>query len=73
MYIQLERRGLHHINSHIGANKEPKGEEYDEEPPELVEGSDDEDNLESQDEEASDAEDDDPGDADDSVSADDGL
>ena len=37
-FIQLERRGLHHIDSHIGANKEPNDEEYDEEPPELMEG-----------------------------------
>ena len=64
-YIQLERRGMHHIDSHIGANKEPNDEEYDEEPPELVEGSDDEDDLDSEDEEASDGEDDDPGNADD--------
>ena len=72
-YIQLERRGLHHIDSHIGANKEPNDEEYDEEPPELVEGSDDEDDLESEDQEASDDEDDDHGDADESFSADAGL
>ena len=35
-YIQLERCGLHNINSHIGANKEPSDEEYDEEPPDLM-------------------------------------
>ena len=62
-YIQLERRGMHHIDSHVGANKEPNDEEYDEEPPELVEGSNDEDDLDSDNEEASD-EDDDPRNAD---------
>ena len=31
-FIQLERRGLHNINSHVGSNKEPNDEEYDEEP-----------------------------------------
>ena len=62
-YIQLERRGLHHIDSHVGANKEPNDEEDDEEPPELVKGSDDDDDLESEDEEAADDEDDDPGNA----------
>ena len=36
-YIQLERRGLHHMDSHVGANKEPNDEEDDEEPLELVE------------------------------------
>ena len=68
-FIQLERRGLHHIDSHVGANKEPN----DEEPPELEEGSDDEDDLDSEDQEASDDEDDDHRDADESISADVGL
>ena len=36
-YVQLERRGLHHINSHVGANNELN----DDEPPELEEGTDD--------------------------------
>ena len=66
-YIQLDRRGMHHIDSHIGANKEPNDEEYDEEPPELVDGSYDEDDLDSEDEEASDDENDDPGNADDGL------
>ena len=48
-YIQLERRGLHHIDSHVVANNELN----DEEPPELEEGCDDEDDLESEEEEAS--------------------
>ena len=48
---------MHYIDSHVGANKEPNDEEYDEEPPELVEGSDDEDDLDSEDEQASDDED----------------
>ena len=68
-YIQLERRGLHHIDSHVDANNEPT----DDKPPELL-GSDDEDyDLESDDEEASDDEDDHTGDADESISADVGL
>ena len=66
-YIQLERRGVHHIDSHVDANNELN----DEKPPELEEGSDDkEDDLDSDDEEASDDEDDHHGDADESVSAD---
>ena len=36
-YIQLERSGMHHINSHVSSNNELN----DDEPPELVEGSDD--------------------------------
>ena len=70
-YIQLERRGVHHIDSHVDANNELN----DDEPPEL-QGSDDEDeddDSESDDEEASDDEDDHPGDADESISADVGL
>ena len=66
-YIQLERHGVHHIDSHVQPD--------DEEPPELM-GSDDEDeddDSESDDEEASDDEDDHPGDADESISADVGL
>ena len=70
-YIQLERRGLHYIDSHVAANKEPNDDEDDEEPSELVRGSDDEDDLESEDEEAADDEDDDHGDE--SISADVGL
>ena len=70
-YIQLERRGLHHIDSHVGANKEAKDEEDDEGPQELVYRSDDEDDLESEDQD--DDEDDDHGDADESISADVGL
>ena len=62
-YIQLERRGLHHIDSHVAANKEPNDDEDDEGPLELVRGSDDEDDSESEDEEAADDEDDDPGNA----------
>ena len=58
-YIQLDRRGLHHIDSHVDANNELN----DDEPPELVGGSDDEDDLDSEDEEAADDEDDDPGNA----------
>ena len=68
-YIQLERRGLHHIDSHVGANKGPNDEEDDEGPPELVHSDD----LDSEDSEASDDEDDDHGDADESNSADVGL
>ena len=68
-YIQLERRGLHHIDSHVGANNEPNDEEDDEGPPELVHSDD----LDSEDSEASDDEDDDHGDADESFSADVGL
>ena len=67
-YIQLERRGVHHIDSHVNANNELN----DDEPPEL-QGSDDEDDLESEDEEAADDEDDDHGDAAESISADVGL
>ena len=63
-YIQLERRGMRHIDSPISANNELN----DDEPPELEEGSDDEDDdLESDDEEVSDDEDDDPGNADDGL------
>ena len=69
-YTQFERRGLHHIDSHVDANKEPN----DDEPPELEEGTDDEhDDFDTKDEEASDDEDDHPGDADESISADVGL
>ena len=69
-YVQLERRGLHHINSHVGANNELN----DDEPPELEEGTDDEhDDFDTENEEASDDEDDHPGDADESISADVGL
>ena len=58
-YIQLERSGMHHINSHVSSNNELN----DDEPPELVEDSNDEDDLDSEDEEAADDEDDDPGNA----------
>ena len=69
-YVQLERRGLHHINSHVGANNELN----DDEPPELEEGTDDEhDDFDTENEQASDDEDDHPGDADESISADVGL
>ena len=68
-YIQLERRGLHHIDSHVVANKEPNDEEYDEGPPELVYGSDDDDDLDSEDDQDSE----DEGDGDNAFSADDGL
>ena len=64
-YIQLERRRLHNINSHIGAIKEPN----DEEPQELEEGSDDDDDVDSEDDEDSE----DEGDGDDAIFADDGL
>ena len=66
-YIQLERRGLHHIDSHVDANNKLNADE----PPELEEGTDDEhDDFDTEDEEASDDEDDHPGDADESISAD---
>ena len=66
-YVQLERRGLHHINSHVDEQN------YDE-PPELEEGTDDEhEDFDTDNEEASDDEDDHPGDADESISADIGL
>ena len=69
-YVQLERRGLHHINSHVGANNEVN----DDETPELEEGTDDEhEDFDTENEEASDDEDDHPGDADESISADVGL
>ena len=58
-YIQLERSGMHHIKSHVSSNNELN----DDEPLELVEGSDDEDDLDSVDEKAADDEDDDPGNA----------
>jgi hypothetical protein len=66
-YIQLERRGVHHIDSHVQPD--------DEEPPELMgsDGEDEDDDSESDDEEASDDEDDHPGDADESISPDIGL
>ena len=62
-YIQLERRGVHHIDSHVNANNELN----DDEPPELQGSDDEDDDLESDDEEASDDEDDDPGNADDGL------
>jgi len=66
-YVQLERRGLHHINSHVDETN------YDE-PPELEEGTDDEhEDFDTENEEASGDEDEHPGDADESVSADVGL
>ena len=66
-YVQLERRGLHNINSHVDETN------YDE-PPELEEGTDDEhEDFDTENEEASGDEDDHPGDADESVSADVGL
>ena len=69
-YVQLERRGLHNINSHVGANNELN----DDEPPELEEGTNDEhEDCDTENEEASDDEDDHPGDADESISADEGL
>ena len=68
-YIQLEHRGLHHINSSVGANNELN----DGEPQELEDGSNDEDDLESWDDKESNDEDDEPEDADESISADDGL
>ena len=66
-FIQLERRGLHHINSHRIIEAD------DEVPPVLEEGSDDDYDLDSEDDEDSKDEDDDPGDGDDAISADDGL
>ena len=69
-YVQLERRGLHHINSHVDANNDLDADE----PPELEEGTDDEhDDFDTENEEASDDEDDHPGEADESISADVGL
>ena len=68
-YIQLERRGVHHIDSHVGLNNEIN----DDEPPELQGSDDEDDDLESEEEEASDDEVDDPGNTDESISADDGL
>ena len=66
-YVQLERRGLHNINSHVDETN------YDA-PPELEEGTDDEhEDFDTENEEASGADDDHPGDADESVSADVGL
>ena len=68
-YIQLERHGVHHIDSHVDANNELN----DDEPPELQGSDDEDDDLDSDDEEASDDEDDHHGDADESVSVDVGL
>ena len=66
-YVQLERRGLHNINSHVDETN------YDE-PPELEEGTNEEhEDFDTENEEASDDEDDHPGDADESISADVGL
>jgi hypothetical protein len=67
-YIQLERRGVHHIDSHVNANNELN----DDEPPEL-DGSDDEDDDFDSDDDWSDDEDVHHGDAGESVSADVGL
>ena len=47
-YIQLERRGLHHINSHVGHMMVACNNEADDEvPPELQGGSNDEDDWDS--------------------------
>ena len=69
-YIQLERRGVHHIDSHVQPDVE--------QPPESMasdhsDDEDEDDDSESDDEEASDDEDDHPGDADESISPDIGL
>ena len=64
-FIQLERRGMHHIDSHSNIVEH----DDDDVPPELVEGSDYDYDLDSEDDQDSE----DEGDGDDAISADDGL
>ena len=67
-FIQLERRGLHHIKSHVGHMMDARNLEPDDEAP--TEESED---LDSEDDKDSYDEDDDPGDGDNAISAEDGL
>ena len=73
-FIQLESRGPHHSNSHVRHLMVARNIEADDDvPPELGEGSDNEDDLDSVYDEDDDDEDDDPGDRNDAISADDGM
>ena len=70
-FIQLERRRLHHINSHVIHMMNSRNLEPDDEAP--TEESDPEEDLDYEDDDDSDDEDDDPGDGDDAISVNDGL
>ena len=65
-YTQLERHGLHHINSHVWHMMDARNLGPDDE-------ADSEEDLDSEDDEDSEDEDDDPGDGDDASFADDCL
>ena len=75
-FIQLERRGLHHSNSHVGhmmVAGTGNNEADDEVPHELEEGSNDEDDRNSEDGWGFDDEDEDSEDGNDAISADDSM